>query len=299
MRLPHHSPSTRPSRTLTVAVGVLTTLAALAVVLAEKRWSLRRPTQREPQRTLRNLVLGAGSLLVVALIQRPLVEPLAARVERKRLGVAQQLPCRAGVRNAVAFLLLDYTIYVWHVLTHKVPWLWRFHLVHHVDLDLDASTALRFHAVDMLISIPWRAAQVRVCGASPRALRVWQSFFFLAVLFHHSNLRLPLIVERWLVRLLATPRVHGIHHSAVRDETDSNWSSGLSWWDWLHGTIRVDVPQSAIAIGVPAYRESCDVELGRSLLLPFVPQRDAWVTPDGRRIVRRDPHVLEEKVFPD
>lgn len=225
---------------------------------------------------IRNLVMGAGSIAVVNFIQRPLVDPLAAHVREQRSGVAQRIDGPEWLQDAVAFLLLDYTMYVWHFLTHKVPFLWRFHLVHHIDLDLDTTTALRFHAADMAISIPWRAGQVAICGASPRALLLWQSFFFVSVLFHHSNMRLPLALERRLVRVLTTPRMHGIHHSMVREETDSNWSSGISLWDWLHGTIRVDVPQEAITIGVPAYADPEKTKLGPSLLLPFSAQRNAW-----------------------
>jgi hypothetical protein len=106
-------------------------------------------------------------------------------------------------------------------------------------------------------------------GASPRALRIWQSWFFLSVLFHHSNLRLPLGLEKRLARLFTTPRMHGIHHSAVEAETNSNWSSGLSIWDHLHATFRLDVPQDQVEIGVPGYRSPADTGLGRSLRLPF------------------------------
>ena len=250
--------------------------AAITLFIAEKRRPLRRQHQDEPSRTIRNLVLGAGSIAVVNLLQRPLVDPLAVRVREQRWGIAQRVRGPEWVRDVAAFLLLDYTIYVWHVLTHKVPFLWRFHLVHHIDLDLDTTTALRFHAADMAISIPWRAGQVAICGASPRALLLWQSFFFVSVLFHHSNLRLPLGLERRLVRVLTTPRLHGIHHSMVREETSSNWSSGLSLWDWLHGTIRVDVPQAAITIGVPAYADPKQTELVPSLMLPFGKQCDSW-----------------------
>jgi len=250
--------------------------AAIALFIAEKRRPLRQQRQDEPSRMIRNLVMGAGSIAVVTFLQRPLVDPLAARVREQRWGIAQRIDGPEWFRDAVAFLLLDYTMYVWHVLTHKVPVLWRFHLVHHIDLDLDTTTALRFHAADMAISVPWRAGQVAICGASPRALLLWQSFFFVSVLFHHSNMRLPLALERRLVRVLTTPRMHGIHHSMVREETDSNWSSGISLWDWLHGTIRVDVPQEAITIGVPAYADPKETKFGPSLLLPFREQRDAW-----------------------
>lgn len=258
--------------------------AAVTLFVIEKRRPLRQPTQAEPARTVRNLAMGAMSMAVVAVLQRPVVDPLSRRVAARRLGLAQALPLPAVPRDAIAFLALDYTIYVWHVLTHRVPFLWRFHLVHHVDLDLDTTTGLRFHFVDMALSVPWRAAQVIVCGASPRALLLWQGFFFVSVLFHHSNLRMPWSVERRLVRVLTTPRLHGIHHSTLREHSGSNWSSGLSLWDWLHGTGRLDVPQAAITIGVPAYRDPREIRIGPSLKLPFVRQRDAW-----RDVRRRAP----------
>jgi sterol desaturase/sphingolipid hydroxylase (fatty acid hydroxylase superfamily) len=271
--------------------------AAAVLFVLEKRRPLRRATQPEPARTLRNVAMGAMSLAVVSFLQSPLVKPLAARVEQRRLGLAQRLRAPAWLRDAAAFLLLDYTIYVWHVLTHRVPFLWRFHIVHHLDRDLDTTTALRFHAADMALSIPWRAVQVRVCGAGPRSLELWQTFFFVSVLFHHSNLRLPLALERLLVRVLTTPRLHGIHHSTVREETDSNWSSGLSIWDRLHGTMRTDVPQDVITIGVPGYRGPVELALVPSLALPFAAQRDAWLTPDGKH-VERDRRTLGVGVFP-
>lgn len=255
---------------------ILIATAALGVVSGERRWKLRRPTQREPWRSAQNLILGAAALAVVQTLEAPVVRPLAARAERTRTGLAQRLPVSAWVRDAAAFLLLDYTIYIWHVLTHRVPVLWRFHLVHHIDLDLDWTTALRFHAADMAISVPYRALQVALLGASRRALAAWQGFFFLSVLFHHSNLRLPPRLERALAFVLTTPRMHGIHHSAVRDQTDSNWSSGLSLWDHLHGTFRLDVPQTAITIGVPGYRNPAELAVRPSLTMPFRPERDAW-----------------------
>lgn len=250
--------------------------AAIFLFIAERRKPLRRQRQEEPRRTIRNLIMGAGSIAVVNVLQRPLVDSLAARVREEGWGIAQLIGGPEWLRDAIAFLLLDYSMYVWHVLTHKVPVLWRFHLVHHIDLDLDTTTALRFHAADMAISVPWRAGQVMICGASPRALLLWQSFFFVSVLFHHSNVRLPFALESRLVRVLTTPRLHGIHHSMVRKETDSNWSSGISLWDWLHGTIRLDVPQDAISIGVPAYSDPKEAKLGPSLLLPFTAQRAGW-----------------------
>lgn len=259
-----------------IAGGLAIGLAAVALSIAERKRPLRRPTQSEPERSAANLTLGAISMATVAMVETPLTRPLTERAVRTRTGLVQRLPLPVWARDAAAVLLMDYTIYLWHVATHKIPFLWRFHLVHHIDLDLDATTALRFHGIDMAISAPFRAAQVAAIGVSPRAFKIWQSWFFLAIVFHHSNVRLPHRLERILARFVTTPRMHGIHHSAVRRETDSNWSSGFSFWDHLHRTFRLDVPQSAIAIGLPAYRDGDALGLVASFALPFGQQRDAW-----------------------
>ena len=272
----------QPRRSLepsTMVLPVVLGAAALVIFAAEKRRPLRRPSQPEPRRTLRNLTLGALNMAVVAIVERPVVDPLAARAGEKRRGLVQKLPLPAALRDLIAVIAMDYTIFLWHIATHRVPLLWRLHLVHHLDLDLDSTTALRFHFADMAISTPYRAAQILLIGTSKRALAVWQAFFFLSVLFHHSNLRLSQRFERKLALLLATPRMHGIHHSAVRAQSESNWSSGLSLWDRLHGTFRLDVPQSQIPIGVPAYRRPDEIGIEASLSLPFRPHRDAWSVP--------------------
>ena len=256
--------------------ATLAGLALVALLVAERRFPRRTRTQAEPARTVRNAVLGGLALAVVAAGQGG-ARQLSRRVERDRLGTAQRLPTPL-LRDAAAFLLLDYSMYLWHVATHRVPLLWRLHLVHHLDLDMDASTALRFHAADMALSIPLRRAQIRWLGVSPRALALWEMFFGASVLFHHANLALP--GDARLAWLLTTPRMHDIHHRADRSATDSNWSSGLSLWDRLHGTLRL-APSDA-GIGVAAYRESADTNLSVALALPFLPQRDAWVQPGAR-----------------
>jgi Fatty acid hydroxylase superfamily len=166
------------------------------------------------------------------------------------------------------------------VLTHHVPFLWRFHQPHHVDLDLDTSTTLRFHFGEMLLSVPWRAAQILCLGVSRRALSVWQKATLLGIMFHHPNLRLPFTVERWLCHLVVTPRMHGIHHSMMPEETNSNWSSRvLSLWDRLHGTLRLHIPQPEITIGIPASRQAEEVTLEKTLVMPFITQRPSWQLP--------------------
>lgn len=272
------APKRRANRS-TLILPILLGTAAIAIFAIENSRARRRPTQSEPRRLLRNLALGSLSMAAVALVERPVVDRVANGAAAQRRGLVQRLPISAALRDAVAVLLMDYTIYLWHVATHRVPVLWRFHLVHHLDLDMDSTTALRFHFTDMVISTPYRALQVFIIGTSPRALKTWQAFFFLSVLFHHSNLRLPHHLERTLAWLFTTPRMHGIHHSAVEQQTNSNWSSGFSVWDRLHGTLRLDVPDEEIEIGVPAYRRSREIGFLRSIRLPFRKHRDAWSTP--------------------
>src|SRR5205085_1488143 len=212
----------------------------------------------------------------VRLAEVPVVQPLAELVERCRWGLLQRLALPAWLEVILGVALLDYTLYVWHVLTHRVPFLWRFHVVHHIDLDLDASTALRFHFGELFISVIWRAAQIVVIGVSPFAFAAWQAFLFPSILFHHSNVKIPPELEKKLGNFVVTPRMHGIHHSIERSETDSNWSSGLTIWDFLHGTLKTDVPQDEIIIGVPAYREADEVVLTEILSMPFEEQRSTW-----------------------
>src|SRR5882724_12685488 len=260
------------------AFGLLTWL--------ERRRPLRREVEPKLTRTTRNLAVAAIGALALQLTERPVALELTALVERQDLGLLRFLRLPLWLETVLAVVLLDYTLYVWHVLTHKIPFLWRFHVAHHVELDLDASTALRFHFGELVLSVPWRAAQLIIIGVSPIAYSTWQTFVFLSIMFHHSNVELPIGLERALNRLIVTPRMHGIHHSIVREETNSNWSSGLTIWDRLHGTLRLNVPQEEVTIGVPAYRDWRDVTLGRLLTLPSRRMRSSWEMPEGGRPVR-------------
>ena len=239
--------------------------------------------------------MAGVAAIALRLAEQPVTCRLTEWVERRDWGLVKIMALPKWLEPTASLLLLDYTLYVWHVLTHRVPWLWRMHIVHHVDLDLDASTALRFHAAELLVSVLWRAGQVVGIGVTRRTLALWQTLTLLSVLFHHSNVRLPIEMERALVRVIVTPRMHGIHHSIVEAETNSNWSSGLTIWDRLHGTLRLDVPQHAITIGVPAYRDPDDVTVKHMLTMPFEPQRPAWRDPDGHVPItlRRKPATTE------
>lgn len=263
-----HTAGMRAGKLAGPIVGTIIAGAVIGgILLAERRRPLRRPTRPALPRNLRNAVLGAGCAAVIAAIEQPLAQAVAGKNARQRRGFAQRLPRPLQVLGAVA--AMDYGFYWWHVATHKLPCLWRFHRVHHVDPDMDASTAIRFHPADMLVSLPWRLVQVRLSGASPQSLAIWRQFFNLSILFHHSNLRLPGRWDARLARVLTTPKMHGIHHSAQAEQRDSNWTSGLSFWDRLHGTYRDDIAQGDLVIGVDDPAAAADVPLESSLRAPF------------------------------
>ncbi len=242
---------------------------AIALFVLETRQALRTK-RREPRdiHTGRNLAIAGLAGIAMNVAETPLLRRVARHIETNELGIAARITRKPMLRVAVAVILLDYGLYVWHVLTHKVPFLWRFHVVHHIDLDLDVSTAVRFHFGEMLLSVPWRVVQARVAGSGPLAVSLWQTLLLMSILFHHSNVRLPLGLERRLRWLIATPRLHGIHHRPEQSCLNSNWSSGLSIWDVLHNTLcwRED---DVDAIGVPGFERPEDVTLTRSLALPL------------------------------
>jgi sterol desaturase/sphingolipid hydroxylase (fatty acid hydroxylase superfamily) len=250
---------------------MLIALAATLVVGEVFRPLRRRQHEPKLRRMQRNASIGGLGAVAVQLCEQPIVLPLARYVERRRWGLLQRLNVPAPLRTIVALVALDYTLYLWHIVVHRVPWLWRFHRVHHADLDLDASTAIRFHFGELIASVPWRAAQVALIGVDARTLQRWQTLTLMSVAFHHSNVRLPEQVEHRLGYFLVTPRMHGIHHSRTPDEMDSNWSSGLSVWDRLHGTLRQDVQDDAIEIGVASLADPSRVSLVRMLVEPRKP----------------------------
>jgi sterol desaturase/sphingolipid hydroxylase (fatty acid hydroxylase superfamily) len=264
-------------RELPAWLGGALVLGALAAALwIENRRPLRRQRHDPVRRNVRNVAMALMTITAIRLTEKPLTRRLTRKVQEERWGLLPRLNLPPAVEAAAAALLLDYTLYIWHVLTHKVALLWRLHRVHHCDLDLSATTALRFHFVEMILSAPWRAAQVALIGAAPRSLSLWQTLTTMAIVFHHSNMRLPYRLERLLSRVFVTPRMHGIHHSIVEHETDSNWGTIFSLPDYLHRTVRLNVPQDRIDIGVPALRRSEEVGLGALLRMPFGAQRTGY-----------------------
>lgn len=235
----------------------------------ERRRPLRPQIEQKEIQTARNLAIASAAGAASFLIENPVAEKLTEFVENKRFGVLKIFRLPKILETVLAVVLLDYTLYLWHVLTHKVPFLWRFHRIHHADLDLTASTAIRFHFGEITISVLFRAGQILLIGVAPRGFQIWQTLLLMSIFFHHSNVRLSKEFEAQLEKFIATPRLHGIHHSIEEAEMNLNWSSGLIWWDKLHKTFRADAPQNRIAIGVRGLRAEKDVTLGKMLTEPF------------------------------
>jgi sterol desaturase/sphingolipid hydroxylase (fatty acid hydroxylase superfamily) len=256
----------------------------------------KRPLRRQHfpalLRLVRNFVFSIPGYAIArfSLVSIPLAIAWAA--ESHRFGLLHWFRAPAPVAWGAGFLLMDWGYYWWHVAAHRVPLLWRFHNVHHTDLDLDVSTAARFHFGEIVLSVPFRVAIVALFGISPATLVIYELVFESAVFFHHSNSRLPLRLERILNRVIVTPRMHGAHHSIVRRETDSNWGTIFSIWDRLHRTLRIDVPQEKLTIGVPGWRDDHELTLGKLWLMPFRKQR-GWHLPGGG-VPEREPQPSRE-----
>jgi sterol desaturase/sphingolipid hydroxylase (fatty acid hydroxylase superfamily) len=236
--------------------GCLRAGSLLALVILERAFPLRSRREPLPPRLLRNLSLGAVSFAVVRGLEQPLVLRAADWAAKHQQGVLYWLAAPPPVRALLSFLWLDYTLYLWHRATHQLPALWRLHAVHHSDRDLDLSTAARFHALEMLVSVPYRLVQVVLFGLDAGEIASWRGWLSASVLFHHSNLRLPYQLESALALLLVTPRLHGFHHSELTHEQHGNWSSVLSVWDRLHGSFVYPSRDAAHVIGVQGLRGS-------------------------------------------
>lgn len=272
-------------------MAVIATTWGVAL-LFESLAPLRRSVESKLRRIARNLTTSGLSLLTAVVLEALLVVPVARWASAHEVGLLHVLPLSPTAEMAVAVLLFDYSLWWWHWLHHHVPFFWRFHLVHHVDRDLDASTALRFHFGEHALSFLYRCVQVTLIGATLSMIWLWQTILFASILFHHSNMRLPVGVERLLVRLIVTPRMHGIHHSQRRGEALTNFSSLLTVWDRLHRTLLLAVPQAAVTIGVPAYSRPEDVTIGRILLLPLRKKEDDWGDQVERRVAAERPTLL-------
>ena len=241
----------------------------IILFLAESKYQLRKRVQSRIKRVIINFIVSLPAFVLLRIVFIPAMVWLASANQSWHFGLNYFYPGPQWVKVIVAFLLLDYSNYAWHILLHKLPFMWRFHLVHHTDLDLDVTTAFRFHFGELIASVFFRGAAILLIGVSPTIVLIYEIAFEAATQFHHSNWKLPVQLEKALNKIVVTPRMHGIHHSIVEQETDSNYSVIFSCWDRMHNTIRLNVKQDKIVIGVAPYNNPAELTMGYLLKLPF------------------------------
>jgi sterol desaturase/sphingolipid hydroxylase (fatty acid hydroxylase superfamily) len=255
-----------PVLRLGVFLGVFV-LVALWEVLAPKRASRFTRAQRWPH----NLGLIAVNAGIVRLVAPGAAIAVALAGEAHGWGLLNALPLPAWATFLVALVLLDLAVYFQHVLFHAVPALWRLHRVHHADADYDVTTGLRFHPVEILLSLGIKCAVIAALGAPVLAVLVFEVLLNAASMFNHANARLPLVVDRWLRWFVVTPDMHRVHHSVVSDEMNSNFGFNLPWWDRLFGTYRGQpaAGHEGMRIGVNGLHDPAEVRLSGLLTQPL------------------------------
>ena len=263
-------------------------VAYVLLFLVERALPLRPSKARLLPRLAVNVAISVVAFAAAAALVQPAAAAMLGFTAQSSFGLIPLAGLSGALEVVAAFLLLDLSFYYWHVANHRIAFLWRFHNVHHIDPDLDVSTAFRFHFIEVGLSAGFRAVQVLLIGPSLPVYVMYEIVFQLGTLFHHSNIRLPPFSELALNRVLVTPRMHGIHHSDIREENNSNFGVVFAWWDRLHGTLRLNVPQAQVTIGIPAYSRPGDNRVLRCFAMPFRPQRDYWLSSKGRRLRRED-----------
>ena len=234
-----------------------------------------------------NLGVVAADTLLVRILFPTTAVGMALVAEAHGLGLFNvvQLPPWFGVVASV--ILLDLAIYFQHVLFHAVPVLWRLHRMHHADLDIDVTTGLRFHPIEILLSMVIKLAVVIALGAPALAVLLFEVLLNATSMFNHSNIRIPEGFDGVLRWFVVTPDMHRVHHSILLRETNSNFGFNLPWWDRLFGTYRAQpaAGHEAMTIGIEQFRDPRELGLDRMLLQPF--RGDAGRYPLGERQVDR------------
>jgi sterol desaturase/sphingolipid hydroxylase (fatty acid hydroxylase superfamily) len=217
--------------------------------------------------------MSALNVLLVRLLLPLTAIGTATLVTEREWGLLNQWPVREWVRFVAAMVSLDFAIYLQHVLFHAVPALWRLHMVHHADLDFDVTTGLRFHTIEILISTFLKIGIVFALGPPVLAILMFEVLLNATSMFNHSNVRLPMRLDRMIRLFVVTPDMHRVHHSVDRREANTNFGFSLPWWDFLFGTYLAQpaAGHEGMQIGVSYVREEEKVDrLPGMLLLPFV-----------------------------
>ena len=247
-------------------VAVLVTMA-LWEVLTPRRPSSYSRIRRWPN----NLGIVALNTALVRILLPGAAVGLALIGEQRGWGLLNHLPVPRWAAVLASMILLDLAIYLQHVMFHAVPALWRVHRMHHADLHFDVTTGVRFHPIEIVLSMLFKLGLVAALGAPAMGVLLFEVLLNATALFNHGNVRMPLGLDRLLRWLVVTPDMHRVHHSILVQETNSNFGFNLPWWDWLLGTYRDQpaVGHNAMTIGIEQFRDARELRLDRMLLQPF------------------------------
>lgn len=249
--------------------------AFAAVFLSMALWEALAPRRRRMfgrgRRWPSNLGLVVLDTLIVRAIFPIAAVGAAAWAQARGFGLFNWTHPPFWLAVLLSIVALDFVIWGQHVVFHRIPILWRFHRMHHADLDYDVTTALRFHPVEIALSVVVKMAAVAALGAPPSAVVAFEVILNALAMFNHANASLPKAIEPVVRALFVTPDMHRVHHSVVPAETHSNFGFNLSAWDRLFGTYR-PAPRAGMdgmTIGLPAFRDDRELRLDRMLTLPF------------------------------
>jgi len=254
-------------------LSVLAAMALWEVVAARRPQQISRLT-RWPN----NLSVVVLSTLAVRLTFPVVAVGTAFMALENGWGLLNLVTLPAWLSVIVSVLMLDAVIYFQHRLFHAIPWLWRLHRMHHADLEFDVTTGLRFHPIEIMLSMTIKLIVVLALGAPVLAVVIFEILLNATSIFNHGNVRLPLRLDKYLRLFVVTPDMHRIHHSVIVRETDSNFGFNLPWWDRLFGTYQNQPEKGHLGmnIGIQDFRTLQDLRLDRMLIQPFLnaPRKD-------------------------
>ena len=251
---------------LSIFIGAL-----LLLMLAEQVWPRKNRVAKRSSRWMTNFGMSVINTVALRLLGPIAALGAAAYAGSKGWGVSNLLDLPNWFELIVAIILLDLAIYAQHVVTHHVPILWRLHRVHHVDRDIDVTTALRFHPLEIAVSMIYKCAVVFVLGPAVLAVLIFEVLLNTCAMFNHANLALPKQLDRILRVFIVTPDMHRVHHSIIEPETNSNFGFSLSIWDRLFRTY-TDQPEAGhdhMIIGLRHHQNENPTRLPWSLFFPF------------------------------
>src|SRR3954471_9080474 len=248
------------------ALGIFAAMAVLGGLPPRRTWRVGRRA-RWPG-NLGILLLDAA---LVRLLLPVAAVGVAAIAAQRGWGLFNITPWPPVLEGLLGFLALDLTIYAQHVAFHKIPPLWRLHRMHHADLDIDVTTGLRFHPIEILLSMLLKMAVVVLIGVPAVAVIAFEVMLIATSMFNHSNAAMPSWLDRIVRLMVVTPDMHRVHHSVLRYETDSNFGFNLPWWDRLFGTYRPrpEAGHDRMTVGLPIFRDPQELRLDRLITQPF------------------------------